>query len=87
MFTYQCGNLAWPDSATIGFNAPPYVAYTHPLSTTSTSANIRTDEVACLHEGLSNLIFDLEENNHILEMTPEPSFGIGIIFYINYIYI
>ena len=83
MFTYQCGYLAWSDSATIGFNAPPYVAYTHPLSTTSTTANIRTDEVACLHdEDVTNIIFDLEENNHILEMTPEPSFGTGTIAYV-----
>lgn len=80
MFTYHCGELQWSDSATIGFNSPPYDAFTHPLSTALTGAHIRTDEIACIHDGSewSNVILELEDHNHILEMTPEPTFGTGI---------
>lgn len=81
MFIYHCGDLAWSDPATIGFNAPPNSAFTHPLSTTlaGASIHIRTDEIACIHNASewNNLILDLEESNHILETTPEPHFSIG----------
>ena len=82
MLIFRCGSLSWPDSATIGFYAPTTTAYyVHPLSTVSVEgANIRTDEIACLHSGSlwSNVIFELEISNHILEMTPEPGFSTGI---------
>ena len=81
MFTYHCGDLEWSDVATIGFNAPPTDALTHPLSTgLAGAANIRTDEIACLYDGSewSNLIYELEDGNHILGMTPEPHFAAGI---------
>ena len=79
MFTYQCGSLSWTDAATIGYNAPTTAAFTHPLSTTVAGATIRADEIACLHESSvwSNLIYELEDGNHILGMTPEPNFGTG----------
>lgn len=82
MFIYRCGDLSWGDSATIGFNSPPNTAYTHPLSTTivGESVHIPTDEIACIHNGSvwNNLIFVLEDSNHILETTPEPHFSTGI---------
>ena len=77
---YHCGDLGWSDSATIGYNAPVTATYTHPLSLVETGINIKTDEIACIHSGSewSNLIFELEVSNHILEMTPEPHFSTGI---------
>lgn len=80
VFTYRCGSLGWSDSATIGFYAPATDAIIHPLSTFAVQgASIMTDEIACLHNGSqwSNVIYDLEDNNHILEMTPEPGFSTG----------
>lgn len=79
MYIYKCGELTWLGPATIGYNAPPGMAYNHPLTTGVTGDNIRTDEIACLHEGSewSNVIIDLEESNIILGMTPEPGFATG----------
>ena len=77
VMTYHCGELGWSDPATIGYYAPTTVSYNHPLS-----QGLLTDEIACLHSGSdwSNLIFELETSNHILEMTPEPHFSTGIAF-------
>ena len=53
------------------------------MSTTASDANIRADEIACIRNGSewSNVVLDLEENNHILEMTPEPNFATGTVLY------
>jgi hypothetical protein len=81
---YHCGELGWSESATIGFYAPTSDVYTHPLSTAAAGVSIKTDEIACLRNSSSdsssdwsNLIFELEVSNHILEMTPESHFSSG----------
>ena len=71
---YRCDDLGFSDTATIGYYAPTTAAYTHSLSNTGV-----TDEIACIHisSEWSNIIFELEISNHILEMTPEPRFATG----------
>ena len=71
---YRCDDLGFSDTATIGYYAPTTAAYTHSLSNTGV-----TDEIACIHisSEWSNIIFELEISNHILEMTPEPHFATG----------
>ena len=75
MYTYKCGELEWPDKATVGVNAPPTYYYNHPL----TDTDIPPDEIACVHYDSvwNNEIIDMEPSVVILPVTPEPYESIG----------
>jgi hypothetical protein len=75
VYTYRCDYISWPDSATIGFNAPPDLFKNHPI----TDADLNGEIIACVHEGSpwNNVIYDLEPSPIILSMTPEPSSSTG----------
>ena len=78
VFTYKCGELEWPFSAVIGYNAPVGNTYNHYLSSVS-SEQPPADEIACIHTNSqwSNVIIDLETSNIILPVTPPPHFSTG----------
>ena len=76
VFTYKCESLSWLSPATIGFNAPPNFFETHPL----TGLDLAPDLIACVHQESvwNNVIFDLEQSDIVLSMTPAPDQSIGM---------
>lgn len=81
IYTYKCGDLFWPESAIIGFNAPLMDFINDPHS--GNSAHI----IACIHFSSlwSNIVYDLQPGSVILPTTPEPSSFTGQFFCDTYI--
>lgn len=77
VYTYRCEELMWSGPTTIGLNTPGDIVINHPLSGTPV-----VNDIACIHQGSewSNLIYDLETNPIILQLTPAPSPFLGKCF-------
>ena len=73
VYTYKCGDLVWPNAATIGYNIPLMDSVNSPLSGDS------ADSVACTHlySVWNNIVYDLQPGSIILPTTPMPSDFIG----------
>lgn len=76
VYTYKCGELTWPGSAIIGFNAPLMDYTNDPFSGNS------ADSIACTHliSPWNNIVYDLQPGTVILPTTPEPSSFIGLSY-------
>ena len=78
VFTYECGDLDFPNLAVIGYYAPLGPHKTHPLSDTDVTA----DTIACVHlkSVWNNIVYDLTPGDGtIYATTPEPSDFIGML--------
>lgn len=81
MYTYKCGELFWPESAIIGFNAP-LMDFSNDFHSGNSSHLI-----ACTHlnSPWNNIVYDLQPGSVILPITPEPLIFTGQFLCITYI--